>query len=328
MDNTGINKENTVTKGKKKPTTAAKVLILFFSLVASAIMFYSLAGRLVFEFVFAFVLTVGTQTYLLRFIRSPLVLLVPCAASFICCSHVLSRLIALAAVLFLSLAFSFMLAKKAESFNFFIFCSLLYSVLLGAGLVLLMTRVFGSFGDGVEWMAQYIKAFMQSVADNSENELADMLVSASGEFVYLLPSVICELGVIAAWLTKWILEWLSRVSGVKSKLFSRVTGASAALGIVFVITSVVELILAFTDSSAYYGVMNVKSVLAFIFMGEGIREYIKALKRPSDPRKFIKIAILVALIMFSPALIVTVASYYGVYRAIFSRVRIIKITKE
>lgn len=327
LDNTNLKKGNNRST-RRSPSTSAKVILSLVSVLFSAVICRLMNGGFYVDTVFVFIITVALQSFLLHFVRSPFMILLPCAA-LIGTGNLTLSLLCVCAITLCSAAFALAFATRVESFRFFIICTLVYSVVFVAGAVYSLMTYFGSVSAGLETLSEWLVALVRSFASEYSDDIAKTLVEVSYSLVYMLPAVLFEAAVISAWLTKWTLGILSRVTHLKKGVFHRETQAPATLAVVFLLIAVFSFFITPASVGLYYSVASLKSVLSLIFMGEGVREYLKDIRTSDNPtRRFTRIALGVAIVTFMPIFIVSVASYYGVYRTFRKRVRVVRITKD
>ncbi len=233
------------------------------------------------------------------------------------------------------------LKDRPGQFVFFTMCALMYSLAAIGGCVLVAIQYFGSVEACLEAITQYSASVAELLFGNipewltanaSAEDLAtikEAYLGAAGQVVYLIPSVLVISSMYAAILTK---STLTKALGGKKMLpvlFSKPYYPPLALAVVYMILSLFGIIFALSSEEAYYTYMNVMSVLGVIFACIGLAEYVAVLKHPVHPKQrtvYVVMGIVVTFFFTMSAF--TILAYYGAYRTIFSRVRVIRITKK
>lgn len=328
-------------KGQASCETAGNRFVkMIFLVMTSIFAFNSLNSKLAFLFITFYAIAVGI---LAGFIKEKkyAVIAIPVIASFCCYPHFQFFVPALLFMILLAFLCSSYLKDRPGQFAFFTMCALMYSMAaVGAG-VLVAVQYFGS----VETCLDAVTKYAVSVAELLYNNIPERLIakvsaedlsslkeaylSAAKQVVYLLPSALVISSMYAAFLTK---RTLTKTLGGKKKLpvlFSSPYYPPAVLAIGYMILSFLGILFALSSEEAYYIYMNLMAVLGVVFAYVGLVEYVSVLLRPVHPKQRVVYVVMgIIVVGFLTMSAFSILAYFGACRAIFSRVRVIRITKK
>ncbi len=314
-----------------------RLCILIFT---SSCVFTFLESKHVFLFITSFAIATGILAF---FFKHKLYAFVIVPASFSCLAFPHFKFLIPTLLFMILLAFlcASYLKDRPGQFVFFTMCALMYSLAAIGGCVLVAVQYFGSVEACLEAVTQYSATVAELLfnriperltAKVSAEDLAmikEAYLGAAGQVVYLIPSTLVISSMYAAALTK---STLTKALGGKKMLpvlFSTPYYPPTALAVVYIVLSLIGIIFALSAEEAYYMYMNVMTVMGVIFAGIGLVEYVSVLKNPVHPKQrvvYIVMGIMVVGIFAMSAF--SILAYYGAYRTIFSRVRVIRITKK
>ena len=314
-----------------------KILLLS---LTSFLAFFFLNVKDVFLFITSYAIAVGILAF---FIKEKIygALVIPVIASFSCFPHFLFLVPTLLFMVLLAFLCSSYLKDRPSQFAFFTMCALMYSFAAVGGCVLVAIQYFGSVEACLETVTQYVVSVAElmfnriperltaNVSAEDLSTIKEAYLAAAGQVVYLLPSVLMISSMYAALLTKRTLTKTLGGKKILSVLFSTPYYPPVALAIGYMILSFVGIFFVLGSDQGYYIYMNLVSVLSVIFACVGAVEYISVLRRPIHPRQrivYIVMGLVIVGLLAQSAL--SVLAYYGAYRTVFSRVRVIKIVKK
>ncbi len=313
---------------------------MFLLALTSVLAFFFLVMKDVFLFITAYSIAVGILAFFLgKKIYG--VLVIPAIASLVCIPHFLYLIPTLLFMILLSFVCSSYLKDRPGQFVFFTMCAMMYSLAAVGSGVLVAVQYFGSVKACLEAVTLYLTNAAEMIFGNLPENLtakvsAEDLVKIKGEYlaaveqsVYLIPSLLVVSSMYAALLTK---RTLTKALGGKKMLpvlFSTPYYPPTALAVGYMLLSFLGIFFVLGSEQGYFIYTNVVSVLGVIFAYVGAVEYISVLRRPVHPKQRLVYVImgLVVVGVLTQAFI-SVLAYYGAYRTVFSRVRVIRITRK
>lgn len=266
---------------------------------------------------------------------------VPALFSCTCLPHFKFSLPALLFMILLAFLCSSYLKDRPGQFAFFTMCAMMYSLAAIGGGMLVAVQYYGSVKTCLGAITIYLTetaelmfaGIPESVSVNVTPEdlaqLKEIFLAAVGQTVYLIPAFLVISSMFAAFITK---RTLTKALGGKKKLpelFSTPYYPPVLLAVCYMLISFLGIFFALGSDGSYYVYMNLVSVLGVIFAYVGAVEYVSVLKRPVKPRQRV-VYIVTGLIVVGilPQSLLSILAYYGAYRTVTSRVRVIRITRK
>lgn len=313
-----------------------RLCILIFT---SSCVFYFLESKHVFLFITSFAIATGILAFFLKH-KLYVALITPVTASCFAFPHFKFLIPTLLFMILLAFLCASYLKDRPGQFAFFTMCALMYSLAAVGGCVLFAVQYFGSVEVCLEAISAYISNAVNTVfgeiseilaANFSAEDIAtvkEMLLTVARQTIYLIPSLLAVASLYAAFLTKRTLTAALGGKKVLPVLFSTPYYPPAALAVGYMILTFTGIFFVFASEQAYYTYINLVSVFGVIFAYVGAVEYLSVLKAPVHPKQrtvYIVTGLIVVVILTQSA--IGILAYYGAYRTVFSRVRVIRIVK-
>ncbi|MBR5447754.1 MAG: hypothetical protein IKV40_04945 [Clostridia bacterium] len=323
-------------RGASKKYFAKQAILI----LASSAVFCSLKAKAPFWFITACAVVVGMLAFFIKE-KAYGALLTPAIFSLGCHPHYMFSIPALLFMILLAFLCVSFLKERPGQFVFFTMCAMMYSIAAVTGGGLVAVQYYGSVKACLEAITVNMtssinlffdnipEALMAKVSAESLASAREMYLTVAEQVVFLIPAFLVTAAMYAAFITKRTLTAALGGKRMLPVLFSTPYYPPVLLAVIYMILSFVGVFFALGSEQAYYIYANLSSVLGIIFAYVGAVEYISVIRHPVRPKQrvvYIILGLVVIGLLAQSA--VAVLAYYGAYRTVFSRVRVIRITKQ
>ncbi len=229
----------------------------------------------------------------------------------------------LCTVCFTAALCTIMAIKGSDTFRLLFASTLSFSAIFALFIIFRIDAMYGGFFEGVDGIIASLREELVnviSVSDIAESEASliytsidSLLASAS----FLIPFGAFSLGMVAGWTMKGVVFLLGKLSDVTAPFFSFPSRAPGGLGIIYIISALVGIFVTPDSGAFYFVVMNLRSILMLLFIGEGIADLVRIIMMKGSSRSRVILIVLgAALLLFAFPLFLQFTSYLGAYCAI------------
>lgn len=294
---------------------SAAVLLPVLTVAFSALTFMTLRFAVIFALAPFFIGAVACLTCVFYFFRNPLAVALPFLPFAVNLSAPVTTLGVGWLILLCSLAIFLCLRGKVDTFPTVICGATAYTAAAGVAFVAFVLHVFGKAEYAFTWFAQIYTVVVSTAFAEMGEEIVNTYLQMFDQIVMSLPAVFMAFGLIAMWLTKWLIGVIAQTVNGENNVFGKKSHAPVIFAVLYLVVSLLSILFTFSDAETYFVMNNLQSVLMFVFLGEGISAFFFERNPAMSQKKFIGIIVVFsASMLFMPSLAVVIIAYYGVFR--------------